>query len=155
MGNTAERTADADTKHAEQKTIREPPTPHPGRKGGVVGGEGRWRELGNSLTLMNPANGTFWLNNTLNNVDPPPPSTKNNNLLTRRPITDGRGTPVHRRGQPCPFAQFLLFALVWATCIDIVPLLFREPNQGMPVLAQNGFCFWMRPVGLPHRWATA
>ena len=34
-GETAERTADADTKQKERKAARDPPTPHLGRKGGV------------------------------------------------------------------------------------------------------------------------
>ena len=33
-GRTAVRTADADTKQERQKTVRGPPTPNPGRKGG-------------------------------------------------------------------------------------------------------------------------
>ena len=41
LGEKAERPADANTKQVEQKTAREPPTPHPGSKGGVEGGEGR------------------------------------------------------------------------------------------------------------------
>ena len=51
LGNTAERTADPDTKREEQKIGREPPTPHPGRQGGVEGEEGRWRVLGNGPSM--------------------------------------------------------------------------------------------------------
>ena len=38
-GDTAVRTDDAYPKLNEQKTANGPPTPHPGRKGGVEGGE--------------------------------------------------------------------------------------------------------------------
>ena len=38
-GTTAGRTDDAYSKLNEQETATEPPAPHPGRKGGVEGGE--------------------------------------------------------------------------------------------------------------------
>ena len=50
QGRTAEGTADANTKQKEQKTASGPPTPHPGRKGGVEGGEWWWRRLKNCLS---------------------------------------------------------------------------------------------------------
>ena len=48
-GRTAVRNVDADTEQERQQPAREPPTPNPGRKGGVEGRDRRWRRIGNCL----------------------------------------------------------------------------------------------------------